>query len=168
MRLGRALSVALAAAIFAAAAGPARADDPDYLVLGAGIFDMGEDEAGEVRLEYRSKLKWWIFKPFTGVMLTSDVAVYAYGGILLDVYFGRRIVVTPSFAVGAFEEGDGKDLGHTLEFRSQIEIAYRFADRSRLALSFSHISNASLADSNPGAQSLMLSYALPFDRLLGR
>jgi hypothetical protein len=168
-----ALAAVLAAGICTGAiggAGPARADDPDYLALGAGAFDAFRSStiAGEFRAEYRSKLKWWIFKPFTGVMATSEGSFYGFGGLLLDVYLGRRLVVTPSFAAGLYVEGGGKDLGHVIEFRSQVEVAYRFEDRSRLGVSFSHISNASIASTNPGAESLMLTYSMPFSRLLGR
>jgi hypothetical protein len=170
--LSRVGAATLAAALVlgvAAGAGPARADDPDFLSLSAGAFDVNDDmTAAEFRLEYRSDLKWWIFKPFTGIMGNSDAGFYGYGGVLIDLFLGRRFVLTPSFAVGAYDRGDGKDLGHSVEFRSQIEIAYRFDDRSRLALSFSHMSNASIDEVNPGTESLMLTYAFPFDVLLGR
>ncbi len=55
-----------------------------------------------------------------------------------------------------------------MEFRSQIEFAYRFDDRSRLGVAVSHMSNASLGESNPGTESAMLYYSLPFDTLFGR
>ena len=101
-------------------------------------------------------------------MGNSDGGFYGDGGILLDLFFGRRFVLTPSFAIGAYDRGSGKDLGHSVEFRSQIELAYRFDDRSRLALSLNHLSNASLDEVNPGTESLMLTYAFPFAVLLGR
>ncbi|MBT4488902.1 MAG: acyloxyacyl hydrolase, partial [Rhodospirillaceae bacterium] len=44
---------------------------------------------------------------------------------------------------------------------------YRFSDRSRLGVALSHISNASIGDKNPGAESLMLTYALPVRNLFG-
>ena len=88
------------------------------------------------------------------------------GGVLLDIYFGRRLVFTPSFAPTLwFGETDDLDLGHVIEFRSQIEVAYRFDNRSRLGLSVSHYSNASLADENPGTESLLLNYSMPFKNL---
>ena len=131
--------LALVVAVVLASAAPAQADDPDFLSFSLGGYDVNDDEdAVEARLEYRSDIKLWIFKPFSGVMLTSESAAYGYGGILLDLYFGRRLVATPSFAVGLYHNGAGKDLGHAVEFRSQIELAYRFNDRSRLAVSFSH------------------------------
>ena len=152
-----------------AVAAPACAeDDPAFLTLAAGAFDAGEDDtAFEGRVEYRHDGQLWIFKPFGGVMATSDGAAYAYAGVLIDAYWGNRIVTTLSFAPGAYHEGDGKDLGHTIEFRSQFEIAWRFDDRSRLGLALSHMSNASIGDKNPGEESLTLNYSFPFGRVGG-
>ncbi|MDA1099756.1 MAG: acyloxyacyl hydrolase [Proteobacteria bacterium] len=147
---------------------PARADEPAFIAFSAGAFDVGKDEAAaEGRLEYRSGTRIWIFKPFTGVMGTSDGGAYGYAGVLVDMFYSRRVVATLSFAPGIYGEGDGKDLGHGLEFRSQLEVAYRFNDRSRLGLSFSHMSNASIGDKNPGSESLMLTYAVPVRSLFG-
>ena len=101
-------------------------------------------------------------------MGTTDSAVYGYAGIGMDIFFGRRVVLTPNFAVGAYHDGDGKDLGHAVEFRSGLELAYRFDNRSRLGIAVHHISNASLGDSNPGTESVVLTYAIPTDMLLGR
>ncbi len=164
-----AFTACLGAASLGAAA-PARADgdDPAFLVFGAGYYDMNkqDDTAADFRLEYRHGEKFWIFKPWIGVEGTSDGAVYGAVGVLIDVYFGTRVVLTPSFGAGLYANGDGKDLGHAVEFRSQIELSYRFDDRSRLGLAFSHISNASIADENPGVEILTLSYSLPLDGLL--
>lgn len=159
----------IAAALLGAAAAPLRAeDDPSFLTLSAGAFDVGKDDtAFEGRIEYRHDAKFWIFKPFGGVMATSDGGAYAFAGVLIDAYWGNRIVTTLSFAPGAYHEGDGKDLGHTIEFRSQFEIAWRFDDRSRLGLAISHMSNASIGDKNPGEESLTLNYSFPFGWIAG-
>ncbi|MSP83535.1 MAG: acyloxyacyl hydrolase [Alphaproteobacteria bacterium] len=147
-----------------ALAGPARADDPDFLAFGAGGFDVNDDESTfQGRIEYRSDHRLLIVRPMAGVMATGDAGFYGYGGVLLDLFFGRRWVMTPSFAVGGYVEGGGKDLGGILEFRSAIEIAYRLDNRARLGLAFDHISNASLYDENPGTESLVLIYAIPLD-----
>ncbi len=172
MRLRRcvfAFALLLVLAAVAGAPGRARADDPAFVSLGLGYYDVNRqiDEAADFRLEYRHGEKLWIFKPWVGVEGTSDGAVYAAAGILLDIFFGRRVVVTGSFGAGYYEEGNGKDLGHEIEFRSQIEIAYRFDDRSRLGLAFGHISNASIGDINPGVEILNLYYSIPLTRLLG-
>jgi len=147
---------------------PAWADDPDFIAFSAGVFDLGKDRtAAEGRLEYRSDFRLWLFKPFAGVMATSDGGAHVYVGVLVDMYFGRRMVATLSFAPGYYAKGGGKDLGNDLEFRSQLEIAYRFDDRSRLGMSISHLSNASIGKKNPGTENLMLTYAVPVRGLFG-
>jgi len=154
------------------AAGTARAagnDDPAFIAFSAAYFDVNkqDDTAGELRIEYRSNKRYWIFKPFGGVMATSDAAFHAFAGVGIDLYFGRRFVITPSFAPGVYFRGSGKDLGYPLEFRSQLEFAWRFDDRSRLGISINHISNASIGDRNPGVESLAITYSLPFSAIFG-
>ena len=162
--------VAAGGALVGAARADDRGDDPAFLALGAGYFDWNrqKEPAAEFRAEYRSDYKLWIFRPLVGLMATTDSAVYAYAGIGIDVFLGRRLVVTPSFAPGYYAKNSGYDLGYGLEFKSQIEFAYRFDDRSRLGLAISHISNASLGDKNPGTESAILYYSIPFDKLLGK
>ncbi len=139
-------------------------DDPDFLRLAIGRYDINDDrEAIEFRAEYQSDIKLWIFKPFGGVMATTDGAAYGYAGFLTDFYFGRRIVFTPSLAAGLYHNGDGKDLGHIVEFRSSVELAYRFDNRSRLGVSFYHLSNASLSEDNQGTEIISLNYSIPFN-----
>jgi len=146
----------------------ARADDPDFITLSAGWFDLNrqKDQGAEFRVEYRSDYKLWHFKPFLTAAGVSNGMTFLGAGVLVDIYLGRRWVLTPSFAPTWWRgKTDNLDLGHALEFRSQLEVAYRFDDRSRLGLSLSHVSNASLGDDNPGAESLMLNYSVPFDKL---
>lgn len=148
---------------FLAAPVPALANDPDFLSVAIGAFDLVQDndKATEFRAEYRSDKKIWIFKPFIGAMGTTDSAFYGYGGLLVDVYFGRRWVLTPNFAAGYYSKGDGLDLGHELEFRSSIELSYRFDNRTRLGVSFYHMSNASIGSDNPGTEVLSIVYSIP-------
>ncbi len=167
MRLNRIAltAVLVATCVVGMAPMPAAAeDDPDFLRLAVGRYDVNDDmEAIEFRAEYQSDYKLWIFKPFAGVMASSDGAAYGYAGISADFYFGRRIVLTPSFAPGLYHNGEGKDLGYPIEFRSSIELAYRFDNRSRLGLSLYHLSNASLSNDNQGTEILSLSYAIPLN-----
>jgi len=164
------IAVAVLLGCLAAAAGAPAADwrEPDFFTLGAGAFDIDDDmTAAEFDAQFRLNSRLWIFRPQLGLFVTDDAAFYAHAGIYTDVYFGRRVVLSPSFSVGAFHDGDGKDLGGVLEFRSAIELAWRFDDASRLGLQFGHISNASIYDSNPGEEFLLLNYSIPvtvFDR----
>lgn len=167
----RYLTLAVAAiALMIASDGPAQAEEPDFLSLGAGVYDLFDDQTtAEARVEYRfsEQSKLWLFTPFVGFMATAEGGTYGYGGIGVDVFFGNRWVLTPNFAMGVYGNGDGKDLGHAVEFRSGLELAYRFDDYSRLGLTFHHISNAGLDDRNPGVESMMLMYSIPFDTLFG-
>ncbi|MEQ8816633.1 MAG: acyloxyacyl hydrolase [Thalassobaculum sp.] len=162
----RRLLLGLAALL--ATAVPATAEEPAFISLGAGYYDLFDDQgAGEARLEYRfsEQNKLFFFTPFVGVAATTDAATYGYVGVGIDVFFGKRWVATPNFAVGVYGNGDGKDLGHPVEFRSGLEVAYRFDDYSRLGLSFTHISNAGLDERNPGVESLVVVYSIPFQKL---
>ena len=152
-------------------AGPARADDPAFLSFGVGAFDFNrqKDDGVEFRLDYRSDYKLWVFKPFLTAAAVSNGMSFMGAGVLIDVYFGNRFVVTPSFAPTWWRgKTDGLDLGYAFEFRSQIEFAYRFDDRSRLGVAVSHSSNASLGDTNPGTETLLVNYSYPLGKIFSR
>ena len=101
-------------------------------------------------------------------MVTTDGALYGFVGAGLELPLGERISLTPNLAAGLYSDGGGKDLGYAVEFRSGAEIAYELDDSSRIGLAFHHISNASLADTNPGAETVVLYYSVPVLLLLGR
>ena len=146
----------------------ARAQEPDFVTFTGGWFDFNrqKDPGAEFRLEYRSDYKLWHFKPFVAAAGATNGMTFLGAGILLDVYFGRRVVTTFSFAPHWWRgKTDDLDLGHALEFRSQFEIAYRFDNRSRLGLAISHYSNAGIGDENPGTETLSLNYSVPLDSL---
>ncbi len=139
--------------------------EPTFIALGLGAFDaLDDDTAGQFNFEYRSNRRLWIFKPHGGLMVSTDGAIYGYAGLRIDLFFGRRWVLSPSTAIGLYEEGSGKDLGSILEFRSGLELGYRFNDRSRLSAGLFHLSNASVGNRNPGEKSIVLFYAVPVAR----
>ena len=97
----------------------AMADDPSFLALSAGGFDVNDNEtAAEARIEFRWNRKFLGFKPMIGLLGNSKGGIYGYGGINFDVYLGRRWVLMPNFAVGGYRRGASKNLGNVLEFRS--------------------------------------------------
>ena len=160
---------AFASAAFAALAPSAHAEDPAFLSIGGGTYDWNrkKDEGIEVRMEYRHDEKLFgLVKPFVAAAVSKNdsTQVFLGAGILMDIYLGKRFVITPSFAPHFYNGGNAKlDLDYALEFRSQIEAAYRFDDRSRLGVAVSHYSNASLGKSNPGTESAILYYSIPVD-----
>ena len=99
--------------------------------------------------------------PITGGFITENSAAYVYTGIEWNVDLGI-MTFTPSFAPGIYHEGDGKDLGHILEFKSELQLSYKTSEKGSLGVSYNHVSNASLGDKNPGANSYMLNFLKTF------
>jgi lipid A 3-O-deacylase len=93
--------------------------------------------------------------PITGGFVTENSAVYIYTGVEWNHAIGKKIKFTPSFAPGIYHQGDGKDLGHALEFKTEVQLSYSISESTNLGMSYNHISNASLGDKNPGANSYM-------------
>jgi hypothetical protein len=151
----------------------AAAEEPgykgSYLGLGVGYFDISQNDGNNAlsfELNYQYEDIYHGLRPMGGVMVTSDSALYGFVGAKWDLPLGiYPFVIAPSFAVGGYSQGaDGKELGHGIEFRSGLEVAYEFADSGdRLAVQLSHLSNMSLNDKNPGTEILQLNYSLPVD-----
>ena len=99
--------------------------------------------------------------PITGGFVTENSAAYVYTGVEWNVDMGS-FYFTPSFAPGLYHEGDGKDLGHVLEFKSEVQLSYETSDTTNFAVSYIHVSNASLGDKNPGANSYMFNFLKKF------
>ncbi len=99
--------------------------------------------------------------PVTGAMITADNASYFYTGVQANYKIGS-INVIPSFTPGYYHQGDGKDLGHVLEFKSEVKLSLDLLKDSKLGFSYNHLSNASLGDKNPGANSYMFNFLKKF------
>jgi lipid A 3-O-deacylase len=99
--------------------------------------------------------------PVTGGLITADNAAYVYTGVQAQYKIGA-LNFTPSFTPGLYHEGDGKDLGHVIEFKSELQFSFDLSNNSLLGFSYNHISNASLGDKNPGANSYMFNFFKTF------
>jgi hypothetical protein len=180
LAIARLLTVAAVMAVAALVTRPAAAQwalgpvsigspgDPQRLALGAGAFDItpgGQKYAGTAgvfRGEYHfGDVLIPLFSPFVGLDVTTKGGTYTYAGFGFDINFGPNWVLTPNGAAGYFQRGDGTKLGSWMEFRSGADIDYKFADASRLGISFQHTSNAGLTKYNPGEQEVLLVYQLP-------
>lgn len=135
--------------------------------LYSGVFDTAKssihDPATEVGLEYRLapfKIKKIEIIPAFGVAGTTDSAFWVYGSFRYDWKLSDHWLVTPQVGISLFEEGDGKDLGGLIEFRSGLEVSYRFNRGARLGLLFYHLSSAGIYTPNPGSNSLVLIWGL--------
>ena len=133
-----------------------------------GNFDFSDDKQAAVLVGFQHqneslKRDTIIGKisPITGGFITENSAVYIYTGFEWNVDMGA-LTFTPSFAPGLYHEGDGKDLGHVLEFKSEIQFSYELSNDISIGLSYNHLSNASLGDKNPGANSYMFNFIKNF------
>ena len=99
--------------------------------------------------------------PITGLMFTADNAAYIYTGVQAHYSLGALNII-PSFTPGLYEQGDGKDLGHMLEFKSEVQLSLDLPKNSQFGFSYNHLSNASLGDKNPGANSYMFNFFKKF------
>ncbi|MDC0901370.1 acyloxyacyl hydrolase [Candidatus Pelagibacter sp.] len=99
--------------------------------------------------------------PITGAFITADSAGYIYTGVQAQYKIGA-LNITPSFMPGLYHQGDGKDLGHVLEFKSEVQLSLDISKSTELGFSYNHLSNASLGDKNPGANSYMFNFLKSF------
>ena len=150
------LSVLLAVA-FASVAG---AD----LAVSAVVFDTAKVRTGEVGVETRLvdvnlvSGERWSLSPAFGLMATFEGAFYGYGSFRFDVRVSQPWTLTVHTGAGWYEQGNSKDLGGPVEFRSGLQVARFLADGRRIGVGFYHLSNASIYEDNPGSNSFVLIY----------
>ena len=134
----------------------------------SGMFDFSDDgkKSAIIGLQHQNENLiresfLGTLSPITGAMITADNAAYFYTGVQAQYKIGI-FDVTPSFTPGIYEKGDGKDLGHLVEFKSEVQLSLNLLENSQFGMSYNHISNASLGDKNPGANSYMFNFLQKF------
>ena len=138
------------------------------LNLYSGMFDFSDQKQRAVLVGFQHQNEelyrdtfLGTLSPITGGFVTENAALYAYTGVEWNFDIGP-INFTPSFAPGLYGAGSGKDLGHILEFKSEVQASFNFSENSKLGMSYNHLSNASLGDKNPGANSYMFNFLKKF------
>ena len=145
------------------------ADENDTeLNIFTGMFDFSDEkqQAGLFGLQHQNdelfrKSFLGRLSPITGGFLTENNVFYLYTGVQAEYDLGL-LTITPSFAPGYYNYGDGKDLGYPLEFKSEVQMSLNLSDTTQLGMSYNHISNASLGTKNPGANSYMFNFLKQF------
>ena len=133
-----------------------------------GMFDFSDhkQKAGIIGIQHQNDDLFrdsflGRLSPITGGFLTENNAYYLYTGAQAEYDLGM-FTITPSFAPGYYSSGNGKDLGHALEFKSEVQMSLNLSDSTQFGMSYNHISNASLGDKNPGANSYMINFLKQF------
>ncbi len=134
----------------------------------SGMFDFSDEKQRAVLVGFQHQNEelyrdtfLGTLSPITGGFVTENQALYAYTGVEWNFDIGP-LNFTPSFAPGLYGEGKGKDLGHILEFKSEVQASWSLSKNSELGMSYNHLSNASLGDKNPGANSYMFNFLKRF------
>jgi len=143
-------------------------NDEHELNFYSGLFDFSDDGTRSTIFGFQHQNEnlfrnsfLGTISPITGAMITADNASYIYTGVQAQYKIGK-INLTPSFTPGLYNEGDGKDLGHLVEFKSEVQFSLDLFTDTELGFSYNHISNASLGDKNPGANSYMFNFLKKF------
>ena len=133
-----------------------------------GMFDFSDDKqaSGLFGLQHQDDELYresflGNLSPITGGFLSEKNAFYLYSGVQAEYNIGF-LTITPSFAPGYYNSGDGKDLGYPLEFKSEVQMSFDLSDNTQIGMSYNHISNASLGNKNPGANSYMFNFLKQF------
>ncbi|WP_157954351.1 acyloxyacyl hydrolase [Saccharospirillum mangrovi] len=151
--------------------GPVWASNDDgYAKVFIGTYDMfrdNQDTQYGVEAQFADGLTRYDFKPLVGLMRTREQSHYLYTGVSRTSFFAQSetgLAFTFSFGPGLYFYGDGDDtdLGHIFELRSSGGLLWEFADATRIGLHYSHLSNASITEVNPGSEMVTLTYELPF------
>ena len=136
----------------------------------SGIFDTidkeKDDKATLYGLEHNNPVLFkdtfiGRFSPITGGFITDKDSIFIYTGVQAQYEIGL-LKITPSFAPGYYEKGDGKDLGMALEFQSKIKISLDFFKDTKIGYSYSHISNNDWGTINPGVNNEIISFSKIF------
>jgi hypothetical protein len=134
--------------------------EADALVLGVGGFDPFDNgKSLGATIEYRLGRKLLFVGPALGGLANVEGGAFGYFGLYFDLSAGP-VYFTGLLGVGAWHEGNSRDLGGVFQFREQIDLAWRFDNGHRLGARVAHISNADIHDTNPGAEEYYLTYTL--------
>jgi len=135
--------------------------------FGYGDFHANAADSGYyISADYLGPRDWTLLGFETGWGATGQLHeagdVFLGGGLQAQRDLGKGWFVETSIMPGVFFEGaDANDLGSTFEIRSLLGIGRDLRGGRRLSLALSHISNASLADRNPGLNGLSLRLHIP-------
>lgn len=105
--------------------------------------------------------------PMLGLSANTDGGVFGYGGAYAAVRVLDNVYLLPSAGIGGYARGQSKDLGGVLQFHLGAGLFYQLKSNdwlpagTRLGVTYTHISNAFIHSSNPGADNLLVSVSVP-------
>lgn len=147
---------------------PWRLGPPQAIVASSGMFEpiVGDGSSYEIGAEVHFAPRRFRFLPgfvpdlipTAGIVASAQGALFPYAGLRIELPLGERWVISPGWSMGFYYQSYSKDLGGPLEFRTQIEVAYRLNGNAKVGLCLYHLSNGGLSRPNPGSESLVVTY----------
>ena len=137
-----------------------------YTVTFDVIDKEGDDRTTLIGIEHRNTdlfRNTFLGKvaPVSGAFVTGKDSLYFYTGVEGQYNLGP-VNISPSFTPGYYEKGSGKDLGSSLEFKSEIKLGFDILKGSKLGYSYSHISNNDWGSTNPGTDNQQIVFSSKF------
>lgn len=132
-----------------------------YSIFG-GTYDYDDDNTTNlIGLNYHISnseidlLNFLTINPVVGGLVTAKSASMFYGGF--ETNLGSDLIyLNLSSSAGIYSNGDGKDLGNAIQFKSEVNLLYSLSDKTRIGIGSHHISNAGLDSVNPGTNNFYL------------
>ena len=147
---------------------PNKIKEPHKFNFYSGMFDTGDSvgESSMIGIQHQNENLYkdtflGTISPVTGFLMTGDNSTYLYTGIKADYKIGY-LNITPSLTPGLYGKGGGKDLGHIIEFKSELQMSLDLPKNSEFGFSFNHISNADISEKNPGVDNYMFNFSKNF------
>jgi lipid A 3-O-deacylase len=138
------------------------------LSLYGGTYDYDDDNTSNlIGLNYHLEnndlnlIDGIKINPLIGFFVTGKSASMFYSGFETNI--GQdKLYLNLSSAAGLYENGTGKDLGNSLQFKSEVNIFFELNKSSKIGLGSHHISNAGLSSVNPGTNNYYIIYKRGF------
>ncbi len=122
-----------------------------------GLWDNHSDEDLAGGIEWRLPVEWKGIRPWVGVTAAGSEEWVVGGGLMYRLELSQDWRATVGSGPFYYKKGNtNRDLGHSLEFYSFLEITRRINDYSDIGLRIGHLSNAGFGDRNPGTEILAL------------
>ena len=119
------------------------------------------DNGFEIRAHYLRDHRFGPLQPMFDVSVSEKGGIYVGTGFYQRAMLADPVYVAGSGVTGLWFEGDDRDLGGLLEFRTTLEIGVEVGGGD-LGLAWDHRSNLNIGRINPGLEVLSLRYTARF------
>jgi lipid A 3-O-deacylase len=133
--------------------------------ISSGLYDVRRPTPSNVRqieLAFNPPARY--VRPFIGLLSTGGEDFYIFVGNSFQQKIIAHVFIDVNFAAGYYSKGRGIPLGFPIEFRSGIGLGWELMAGTQVTATLFHLSNAGFSDSNPGLESVVLSYSFLLPR----